>query len=210
MENLSHTIVDQAVQAELQQGKNNIEGVTSGVKDRVGQTTATLREQFGDSVNELCADAMDQAETYAQSRSELLQGFDVEDLSQKGASGLCEMDAKRVVIDREQLEFGATPAEDDASLRSIELIAEHERRHLEQATQFDADHVLLDGEEITAENLYEGDAITAAGQTSEDLTPEYVEHKKKFDTVVSRVGKERVEETIKKGTLRELQLALAA
>jgi MoaA/NifB/PqqE/SkfB family radical SAM enzyme len=142
----------------------------------------------------------------------LLQGFDVEDLSSKGAAGICDKSDDSVAVDKTLLEVGATPEEERKKLEYLEGVTDHEKVHRdEQAATFTADEIVTrDGTVITIKDAFEGHAIDEAGQNIEDLTPEYRVHHDQYLKLASIVTKEKIKKALKSGDMIGVQIAALA
>lgn len=210
MEKFSNHIIGNAIEKQKEKGAQNADQFTADVEKNVKENAAKLQEHFGESAKDVMGPVLKDVESYAQARKGL-SDFTAEDLSAEQAAGLCDMSTKEVSLDLDQFDLGKTDAEEKKKGETIQKIAEHERRHTEQSGEFDLSQLTLqNGVTIKPIALYEGDAITAAGQNVNELTTEYAGYLRNYAAVVSMAGKETVEKAVKTGELGELQEALVA
>lgn len=209
METPSHTIIGKAIEQQKERGPQTVDQFTGGVQKQVEKDTAALQATYGDGMKAIAGDAMKEVQTYAQARNEVYEGFKTEDLNSKGADGVADMQTGEVAVDDRYMDLQVNEAEEAKVQEHGAKVVAHEQQHRDhQAATFALDTVVIDPiskESVTAKDLYEGDAITAAGQTTEELTTDYQGHKEMHDEVVDLVGDHAVREALETGRLTELQ-----
>lgn len=211
MEKFTHSVIGNAVNIQQEKGEQNADQFVKGVQAEVKEKTDELTAEYGDAAKDVVGPILQESESYADARKGL-RDFVVKDLSSEGAAGLCDKSTDEVFLGEKQFEVGADPLEQKKNAEYLQKVAVHERTHRdEQAATFDQNSITIKGgETIEAIDLYEGHAITVAGQTPSELTAEYNEHLRKYALVSSMAGQETVNAALKSGNLSEIENAIAA
>lgn len=209
MEHISRTIIGKAIEQQKERGPQQVDQFTDGVQKQVEKNTAALQATYGDGMKQIAGEAMKEAKTYAQARNEVYAGFTAEDLRAESADGVANMQTREVAVDAHYMDLQETDAEEAKVQEHGAKVVKHEEQHRDhQAAAYDLDTIVLDptqNKQVTAKDLYEGDAIAAAGQAAHELTADYQIHQQMHNEVVRIAGEDTVRDALETGRLTELQ-----
>lgn len=175
-------ILERSIQAEIEQGKQTIGEFTEGVQDRVD---AELEDQQTQNITAIASETHALVKEYVSTTTSTLgREHKVGDTASKGAAAWNDKgNGNEVVFD-----FEAVGA--DRETQYWEGVRDHEEEHQrEQADHFDMRAITFREQTIAVSpNLVEWGAITAARQTSDELTPDYQAYKAQGDELAAFLG----------------------
>ncbi len=174
-----------------------------GVEERVEERVSQLRLVYGDEVEELAGEAMQQVAGYKETQLRLYDpDFKVKDTGKKGAAAWNEKGGDNsIAIGHEGMRLVKN---EGYWLR----VSKHELVHQqEQAAEFNRSSITYPGETVEVNPvLVEWHAITVSNQPSSDLVPEYIDHKRRGDALVAYLGsREPLLRALKTGDMQALQ-----
>lgn len=205
MEIAVHDIVDEGIENQLGSAESQKLGsFVDGVEKRVEEKIDTLRGVYGDQVEGLAGKAMSEVRSYRETQLALFDpNFNVKHTEQKGAAAWNEKGGDNSIA----MGHGAMErVKDEGYWRRV---AKHETVHQqEQAVEYNRGSISYPGDENLEVNptLVEWHAITKANQPDSDLTPDYQNHKRRGDALVSFLGgSDRLIAALKTGDMQALQ-----
>lgn len=193
-------ILERSIQAEIEEGKQNIGTFTKGVEERVEEE---LEAQTGERIDAIASETHKLVKEYVTDTKDTLgDEHMVGDTASKGAAAWNDKgNGNEVVYD-----FEAVAAEKKTPY--WKRVRKHEETHqLEHAESFDMNELTFRDKPIKVRPaLVEWDAITRANQPDSDLTPAYKEHKAQGDELAEFLGSpEPIRKALKSGKMSELQ-----
>ena len=202
MERLIEHIIDDSIETEQTEGgRKTVDAFTRGVEHRVQERTGQFRGHFGQHVDTLLGTALQEAQSYRQAKLRLLDPhYQIADTKKEGAAAWYEPGSGEAVFDDSTMEH-------DIDREYWSGVRRHEEVHKdEQAHRFNRSDVEFDGEVIAVHPvLIEWHAIRASGQSSGDLSSEYIEHARRGDALAAYIGKDAVVAALKSGDIAALQ-----
>lgn len=202
MERLIEHILDDSIETQQTEGgRKTVDAFTRGVEHRVQERAEKLRGHFGQRVDTLLGAAIQEVQSYRQTKLQLLNSHDqVADTKKEGAAAWYEPGSGETVFDESTMER-------NVDHKYWSGVRRHEEVHKnKQANRFNRGTVEFKGEAIAVHPvLIEWHAIRASGQSSKDLSSEYIEHARRGDEFAAYVGRDAVMSALKSGDIAALQ-----
>lgn len=196
---LAESILENAIVAEVEDGRQTVATFTQGVEQNVQEQLGVLQEEYGDGVREVGGEAMVKARSYAATKRSLLDpSYEVEHTEQVGAAAWYEPGTGRTA-------FSFTAMDPDANEGYWERTRRHEEVHQGQASAYNSGTLVVEGEEFDVfPVLIEGQATQ--GQPASDLTPDYRQYQQVYRRIVSRLGsRDSLDAALKSGDILGVQ-----
>ncbi len=198
------TMVEEEIGEQLDATESqNVGAFVEDVEERVEKRVAQLRLVYGNEVEDLAGDAMQEVAGYRETQLRLYDpDFKVKDTGKKGAAAWNEKGGDNsIAIGHEGMQLVKN---EGYWLR----VSKHELVHQqEQAAEFNLGSIAYPGETVEVNpTLVEWHAITISSQPGSDLVPEYIEHKQRGDALVAFLGsREPLLRALKTGDMQLLQ-----
>lgn len=181
-EGFSDQLLEDAITAEAEDGRQTVAAFTNGVEQRVQEEVTTLQEEYGDDARVVGGEAMAHARSYTAAKRALIDpSYEVHHTEAQGAAAWYEPGSGQTVFSFSAMDSGA-----DTGYWS--RVRKHEEVHHGQASVFNSGALVVDGGEVldVLPVLTEGQATQ--GQPVNDLTPDYLRYQQTYQRIATLLG----------------------